>query len=76
VSSYHYDGAFCNLGTDGLESLALPTPGADRMLWFTVVGRSSTQEGGHGFDATGVQRPLTGAGFCGVSTSRPTLICQ
>ena len=76
VSSYRYDGAFCNLGTDGFESLALPTPGADRMLWFTVVGRSGSQEGGHGFDGTGVQRPLTGAGFCSVTTSRPTLICQ
>ncbi len=79
VSSYAYNGAFCNLGSDGFESLALPTPGAGRMLWFTVVGRTTgtnAMEGGHGFDSSGIQRPLTAVGFCGVVRSQPTIVCQ
>jgi hypothetical protein len=74
-STYVYTGAFCNLGTDGQETVALPDPPAGGLVWFVVVGRSGSTEGGHGFDSSGVQRPLTGQGLCSITTTRPAFGC-
>jgi hypothetical protein len=76
LASYQYLGSFCDLGTDGEENVALADPPLGGLLWFVVVGHDGEVEGGHGFDSLGVQRPLTGVGFCGVTRSRPTLACQ
>ena len=76
VSAYGYDGAFCNLGTDGEELLPLPDPAPGEFVWFIVVGREGGTEGGHGFDLNAVQRPLTGQGFCSINTSQPSFGCQ
>jgi hypothetical protein len=75
LPTYTYDGAFCNLGTDGEELLPVPDPPPGGLAWFVIVGAEGTIEGGHGFDSGGTARPLNGAGFCSVTTTQPFLGC-
>lgn len=78
VSSYTYDGAWCSLGTSGSALVSLPDPAPGQLLWFTVVGvsASGSQEGGHGFDSAGRERPLSGIGSCSVTSRRSRLTCS
>ena len=75
LTSYDYVGADCDLGSDGEEVVMLPDPAPGGFVWFVVVGQINTVEGGHGYDSSGVQRPLTGVGWCGVFSSQPTRLC-
>ena len=76
VSAYAYDGAVCDLGTDGEHSVNLPGPAAGELVWFVVVGVEGSAEGGHGFQSGGGLRPLSGIGLCGASSSTPSSVCD
>jgi len=75
-SEYTYNGAVCDLGSQSSAVVSLPTPAPGSMVWFTVVGTGGTREGGHGFDSAGRERPLTGAGMCGITQTLPRKSCS
>lgn len=70
VSGYGYSGSVTGLGATGDSNLTLSDPGS---LFFVVVGRNSTAEGGYG---TGLaERPASGAAAVPQSANR-TDICS
>lgn len=77
--SYSYAGAVCNIGTSGSALVDLPDPAAGYVLWFLIVGvdpsNTPVKEGGHGFDSSGRERPLSGVGFCPVDRTQSGPSC-
>jgi hypothetical protein len=77
--SYAYAGAACGIGTTGRAIVALPDPAPDQLIWFLLVGVDAVptpvREGGHGFDSSDRERPLSGAGFCSVERTQSGPIC-
>jgi hypothetical protein len=74
-SQYTYDDAVCNLGTDGEEPIVLPELQGYGLIWFVVAGADGATGGGHGFDSQNRERPLTGDGFCSVTSTVPFVGC-
>jgi hypothetical protein len=74
-SLYTYDAAVCDIGSSGDGVVSLPNPGPGQLLWFLIIGRAGGTEGGHGLDAAGRERPLSGVGHCGITESIPAPLC-
>jgi hypothetical protein len=79
VWSYTYAGAVCQIGTGGSAFVDLPDPAAGSVLWFLIVGvdpfHTPVKEGGHGFDSSDHERPLSGVGFCPVDRTQSAPSC-
>ena len=77
--SYSYAGGFCQIGTSGSALVDLPDPAPGYMVWFLVVGvdpfSTPAREGGHGFDSSDHERPLSGVGICPVAQTQSAPVC-
>ncbi|HKB07107.1 MAG TPA: lysyl oxidase family protein [Candidatus Polarisedimenticolia bacterium] len=77
--SYSYAGAVCRIGTSGSAIVDLPDPAPGYVLWFLVVGvdpfHTPVKEGGHGFDSSDHERPLSGVGLCAVDRTQSGPSC-
>ena len=77
--SYSYAGGICQIGTSGSALVDLPDPAPGYMVWFLVVGvdpfSTPSREGGHGFDSSDSERPLSGVGICPVARTQSGPLC-
>ena len=78
--SYTYAGAVCRIGTSGTAVVDLPDPAPGYVVWFLIVGvdpfTTPVKEGGHGFDSSGRERPLSGVGLCPVARTQSAPSCR
>ena len=78
--SYTYTGAVCRIGTTGSAVITLPDPASKQLIWFLLVGTNPSsapvREGGHGFDSSDGERPLSGVGLCSVESTQSAPSCQ
>jgi len=78
--SYTYAGAVCRIGTSGRAVVDLPDPAPGYVVWFLIVGvdpfTTPVKEGGHGFDSSDRERPLSGVGLCPVDRTQSGPSCS
>ncbi|RMG48277.1 MAG: hypothetical protein D6718_02185 [Acidobacteria bacterium] len=75
VSSGAYSGAVCDLDRGGEQ--VVPMPGAPGQSVFFLVASATAagEEGPHGYDWQGAERPHRGVGYCGVTVHQAPVAC-